>query len=528
MKSFMKGAVLLTLAGFLVKGLSAVYRVPFQNLVGDQGFYIYQQVYPFIGIFSVWTSYGFAVAVSKVLADHDSREHAALLRIAFGCIAAISAFFFIALFFGSGVLAVWMGDGKLSGLLKVSAFAVLLMPPLAVYKGFFQSHNRMEPVAYSQVWEQAVRVSVILLGTWLVVSSGSSLYAAGQTALSGTVAGELAGVLLLFWFFQKRNMAPSAGLSVKVWPVVKNMLAVSLSVSMSSLILLFFQLVDSFTVFRLLTDSGLGELAAMKQKGVYDRGQPLVQFGLLIATSLALAIVPLIAHTVKKSSGRSANLYAQLAFRTSFLFAFAAAAGLTLVMPYVNETLFETRDESEALIVFSWQIVWTSLILVMNGILHGLGKTKVPAQLLAIGLIVKILGNWLLIPVWGVLGAAIAGNVGLIVIVAGLFLYFKSVWPIRFAPLRYYGWIFAAALAMAAAVIGWALLMDQFAVDGLSSRLGALLTTLTAVPLGAGLFLVIIAKSRIITEREWYIIPFGRKMAGLQLAINSRRKGGNS
>ena len=86
----MKGAVLLTLAGFVVKLLSAVYRVPFQNMVGDQGFYIYQQVYPFIGIFAAWTSYGFAVAVSKVLADAPDAEQGGILRIAFGFIAAES------------------------------------------------------------------------------------------------------------------------------------------------------------------------------------------------------------------------------------------------------------------------------------------------------------------------------------------------------------------------------------------------------------------------------------------------------
>ena len=45
MKSYMKGALLLTVAALVVKVLSAVYRVPFQNLVGDQGLYVYQQVY---------------------------------------------------------------------------------------------------------------------------------------------------------------------------------------------------------------------------------------------------------------------------------------------------------------------------------------------------------------------------------------------------------------------------------------------------------------------------------------------------
>ena len=84
MKTFMKGASILTISAIIVKLLGAVYRVPFQNLVGDKGFYIYQQVYPFIGIFIVWTSYGFAVAVSKLLAGSTSRGEAkAMMRVAF-------------------------------------------------------------------------------------------------------------------------------------------------------------------------------------------------------------------------------------------------------------------------------------------------------------------------------------------------------------------------------------------------------------------------------------------------------------
>lgn len=524
MKSFMKGAVLLTMAGLIVKVLSAVYRVPFQNLVGDQGFYIYQQVYPFIAIFGIWTSYGFAVAVSKLMADHDLHHHGTILRIAFKFIAVVSLLVFVFLYFGAERLAQWMGDSQLSALLKVGAFTVLLMPPLAVLKGYFQARNDMAPVAYAQVSEQAIRVAVILIGTWVVVTSGFSLYVAGQTAMFGAVAGEVAGVALLIVYFRKRLFQFNPASSIQTWPLVKQMVAISLSVSMSSLILLFFQLADSFTVFRLLTESGLDRLSAMEQKGIYDRGQPLVQFGILIATSLTLAIVPLVAEMSKKSSGRSAQLYAQLAFRISFLFAFASAFGLTVVMPYVNETLFQTREESVALIVFSWQIVWMSLLLVMTAMLHGLGKVRVPALLLTAGLLVKIAGNLLLIPVFGVTGAAVAGNMGLALVVAGLFVYFKKIWPIQFAPARYYGWLLVSACVMALVVFCWELLADWLLFDGFPSRMAALFVTMTAIPLGATVFLPVIAKSRIITEKEWYILPLGRQMAGLQLTINRKKK----
>ncbi|TAA69713.1 polysaccharide biosynthesis protein [Planococcus salinarum] len=525
MKSFMKGAVLLTLAGLIVKILSAVYRVPFQNMVGDQGFYIYQQVYPFIAVFGIWTSYGFAVAVSKMLADSDRQEHRAIFRIAFWVIAGISLVIFAALFLGADLLAAWMGDGQLSGLLKVGSFAVLLMAPLAVMKGSFQASSRMEPVAYAQVTEQVIRVAVILLGTWIVVTNGFSLYTAGQTAMLGAVIGELAAVGLLIYFFYKKIVWHPQPAAVPLWPTVKKMLVISLSVSMSSLILLIFQMADSFSVFRLLEASGWETLRAMEQKGIYDRGQPLAQFGLLVATSLALSIVPLVAQMQRKKNGRSAQLYAKLAYRISLLFAVAAAAGLTFVMPYVNEMLFQTREQSAALIVFSWQIVWMSLLLILTALLQGIGKVRVPALLMAGGLVVKIIGNWLLVPVYGVMGAALAGNLGLAFIVCGLVLYFKIQWPLQFAPPRFYGWLFAASAAMGAVVLGWAVFTDWTLFDALPSRFAATLTALTAVPLGAAVFLVLIARSRIITEKQWYVMPFGRKMAKLQLAINSKKKG---
>ena len=48
------------------------------------------------------------------------------------------------------------------------------MPMLAVLKGKFQADGKMQPVAYAQVIEQAVRVIIILLGTWIVVSTSKN------------------------------------------------------------------------------------------------------------------------------------------------------------------------------------------------------------------------------------------------------------------------------------------------------------------------------------------------------------------
>ncbi|CAM5695003.1 hypothetical protein LSPH24S_00359 [Lysinibacillus sphaericus] len=193
MKSYMKGAALLTIAALIVKILSAIYRVPFQNLVGDEGFYIYQQVYPVISIFVVWTSSGFAVAISKMLADNDcvvdveerTQRRRSIMRIIFRYLTILSWVFFIALFAGADVIAKMMGDANLAPLLRTGSFIVLVMPALAIFKGGFQSRGIMEPIAYAQVLEQTVRVAVILTGTFIIMATSKSLYGAGQMAIIG-------------------------------------------------------------------------------------------------------------------------------------------------------------------------------------------------------------------------------------------------------------------------------------------------------------------------------------------------------
>ncbi|MGE7624306.1 putative polysaccharide biosynthesis protein [Viridibacillus sp. NPDC096237] len=529
MKVYVKGVALLTLAALFVKILSMMYRVPFQNLVGDQGFYIYQQVYPFVAIFVVWTSSGFAVAISKMLADAEDRDGGVwrreLLRVVFYYLSVLSIIFFVILFGGADLFAKWMGDSALASLLRTGAFVTLCMPALAVYKGLFQARGIMTPVAYAQVIEQTVRVLVILGGTWIVMKTTSSLYQAGQMAMAGTVVGELAGIILLWIYFKKFKQGDKIVVRKKIaiFPVLKELTILSITVSVSGLLLLFFQLVDSFTVFETLTKSGIPTLEAMETKGIYDRGQPLVQVGLVIATSLSLAIVPLVAHTSKKDNGRGAERFIQLTYRTALLFGFAATLGLMLVMPYVNEMLFATRELSNVLIVFVVQIIWLSLILTLTAMLQGLGKLKIPTLILIVGFIVKVICNKLFIIRWGIIGAVYASNLGLICSAIGLIYYFKKVRPIRFAPSRFYICTALASIVMIGCVLFWGYFAEQWLFTSLPSRLNAALTGSSAALIGAFVFLTIIAKYKVLASRDWFLLPFGRRMASYQLWLQRKK-----
>lgn len=533
MKSYMKGAALLTIAALIVKVLSAIYRVPFQNLVGDEGFYIYQQVYPFMAIFVVLTSSGFAVAISKMLADNDllkDQEHreqrrSSILRIVFRYLTVLSFIFFAILFGGADLLAQMMGDANLAPLLRTGAFIVLFMPALAILKGGFQSRGIMKPVAYAQVVEQAVRVCVILAGTFLIMTTTKSLYGAGRMAIAGTVIGEIMGFLLLAHLYKKRfgGFIVKRGNPLPSLPILKEVTLLSLSVSMSSLLLLGYQLVDSFTVYSLLVESGMSETLAKETKGVYDRGQPLVQLGVVIASSLSLAIVPLVAHMSKKNKGRNATPFIQLTYRTSVLFGWAASLGLVLVMPYVNTMLFKTDMLSEVLMLYVLQIVPLSIILTFTAILQGYGKLKKPAVFLFIGFIIKVIMNVLTIGSIGVMGAALANNIGLMITAIALVVYLKKITDIQLAPASFYKKVGIASVSMAVIVIVWLQIVPALLSRYVSERMVAVIAGLSAVGIGAIVLITIIAKLRVLAEKEWYLLPLGRRMAVYQLWLNQKK-----
>ena len=517
MKKFMRGALLLTIAAILAKVLSAIYRIPFQNMVGDQGFYVFQQVYPFASLFVVLASSGFAIAISKVLVDEQQMERRQQIKkVVFSYLLLLGLLFFIVLFFGAGYFAAWMGDEQLTSLIRIAAFVPLAMPLIAIFKGSFQAYNEMQRIAYAQLIEQSVRVVIILGGTMVVMATSQSIYTAGKVAIFGIVIGSF-GSLLYLWLSDRQQSVQFFRVSGALWDmaILKKVTAYSISISMSSLVVILFQFVDSFTILNGLLRNGVSMLEAMTIKGIYDRGQSLVQFSMVLVSAMAMAIVPMIAY--KAQRGKEIP-YVQLTYRVSLLMSVAAAVGLVLVMPYANQMLFETDALSAMLSVYVLQIIPLCFVLTFTAVLQGYGKLLWPTVFIAIAILLKVLFNPLFIRHFDVYGAAIANNIALTVAAICFVVYIKCWQRVQLAKGDYYGKLVVATITMVVAVRAVEMLLPAMAGRG-----SAAITAAILIMVGVCMFLFVVAKLRLLAEREWFLLPFGRRMAALQLFLNRKK-----
>lgn len=519
MKQFMKGASLLTLATLVVKILSAIYRVPYQNMVGDEGFYVYQQVYPFIGIIVIWTSYGVAVALSKMLAERVEEERRVVRQIALRLLIVGSIAFWVILQLGAPLLAQWMGDFQLVPLLRNVSWLALLIAPIALMKGELQADGRMDVIAKSNVIEQFVRVAIVIASAALVTTSGLSIYDAGKYAVLGSVVGSLVATYTL-WKVYRLSPKQQPSISYGAFTGVRReLVTLSISLSASSLILLLFQLVDSFTVFQALSVHETVQ-ESMRLKGIYDRGQPFVQLGILVATSLSLAIVPMIAHYEKQRRYRSTESMTQLTIRIAVVFGVAATVGLWLVLPPLNVLLFEHNEGVLALRIFILQIVLLSVIFPLTAILQGKGYVGYPIVIFVIGIVLKSVITTPLTVEYGIVGSSLSSVIGLTLITICILIVFRRHVVRGVLGKQYVSILSSATLFM---VVTVQLTLSLLPVVTSHERLQAMVETFASVGVGGASFLFVVLRYRMIREKEWYMVPFGKQLAKLQLMIGKKR-----
>ncbi|WHY80036.1 polysaccharide biosynthesis protein [Neobacillus sp. WH10] len=523
----LKGAFILTIAALLTKILSAFYRIPFQNIVGDIGFYIYQQVYPFYGMAMVLSTTGFPVVISKLYAEQkekgDNEKSRLFLFVSFVYLQIIGILCFIILYAGADQIARWMNDPHLSILIRVVSIVFLIFPFVSLLRGYYQAIGEMVPTALSQVGEQTTRVLTIIFLSYLFMEKGYSLYFVGGGAMFGSITGSMIASLILFMFLRKRKewkvIAPSRGMiqnnPVEVKRIVKMLTFQGLMICLSGMLMVFMQLADSLNLFSLLVSSGTERDIAKSLKGVFDRGQPLIQLGTVAATSMSLALVPLISR--ERLAAKPDFLYhkIQVAIKISIVIGLGASAGLWAIIEPTNRMLFENANGSAVLGVLSFVILFTSIISTIIAIMQGLGSLLYPAIAVVLSFPLKYILNMVFIPLYGTMGAAISSLLALGLVTIFLFIKFKKMIVIPLLTSRFLGIVLTGTIAMVFVLKGYLFLTNPIVATLGSERLGAALQSLSAVLLGGFLFLVIIVRGNVFNEEELGLFPFGRKLIHL-------------
>lgn len=418
--TFLKGALILTVAGIVVKIIGSVNRILLSRLLGGEGVGLYQMAYPIYLLALSVSSAGIPVAISIIVAEkialHDYRGANRVFRISLGVLAATGLLFTFLLYYGAGWLIEnhFVRDARAYYAIAALAPAIFFVTVLSSYRGYFQGLQMMTPTAVSQIFEQLLRVITMIVFAYILLPRGLEFAAAG--ASFGAGPGAAAGLLVLLYFYWRHKPGfkhhmenQPQGIQESSVSIITRIVKLALPVSLANIMLPVVSNIDLLIVPARLEVAGYSVEQATELFG-YLTGMavPLVNLATILTASLAASLVPAVSEAY--TLGNKQRIYQRIAtaMRISNLITIPSFVGMWLLATPISQMLYGTPNAGTSIAILSVGIFLLGIHQVTTGVLQGLGHTAIPVINMGASAVVKIIMSWLLtaMPALGIMGAA--------------------------------------------------------------------------------------------------------------------------
>lgn len=539
--NFVVQGSILAVAGIIVRLIGILYRVPMTNIIGDEGMGYYSTAFNVYNIMLILSSYSLPLAVSKMvsarMAKGQYRNAVRVLKAALVYATVVGGIAcFITWNFADFFATTAFNTPFCVYALKTLAPTIWIMAYLGVLRGFFQGHGTMIPTAISQIFEQVINaaISVVAAGVLFKIGLDSNrVYnttgypqafgAAGGTI--GTGAGALAALLFMLLLFsiywpvvKRRKRRDRSRRTDSYGDISVTFLFTVVPVIISSAVYNINAVVDNSIMAYGMEALGRGK-EFLSLWGIYNnKYMLLVHVPLAMANSLSSSLIPSLSGAVARKEKGAVIAKTSLAIRFAMLIAIPSAVGLTVLSAPINNLLFKSGDNTDAirmLITGSAAVIFLSMSTVTNAILQGINHMNVPVRNAFISLILHIGVLYLMLMVFkmGIYSMVFAN------IAFAVFMCILNAIAIR-RYLNYRQEIVKTFLlpAVASAFMGAAAFGVYKGVTLIikSNLLGTIFAVLAAI----AVYGVLLIKLRCVDEEELYSMPGGTKVIRLSRKLH--------
>lgn len=394
--SFLEGAYIATACIFISKLLGILYVIPFYRIIGKQGGALYGYAYNIYNVFLTISSVGIPFAISKLTSEYtalgEKNKKIRMYRLASYAVAAFSLLSFLVCFiFSEPIAKLIIGD--ISGgnsmedvvfVIRCISFTLLIVPMLSIKRGYLQGHKYISQPSLSQIVEQIVRISVLLIGSYIFVYFVKSVRnAVGISVLAAGIGGLAAYIYLSFVVRSNKN---ELGLSVGIAgtrsedkKIIKDIIVCALPFIIINLANTLYTSTDMVLVLRTLPKLGFNAEETEFISSVFTTWG--TKFNAIITSVSTGLIVSLIPHIVSDyTSGRSADVNTN--FNKCLKMIMLIIAPLSCFISLMSDsfwTIFYGYDKTGPYVIRFTIIVtvFDCLYMVLNSLMQSLNRKQI-------------------------------------------------------------------------------------------------------------------------------------------------------
>ena len=527
-KSFVKGAVILGVAGLICKVIGALFRVPLYNMLGD-GMKYYEAVYPFYSTLLVISSAGLPTAISRMVAERvalgDIFGAKRVFRKSLVLLSIIGTVTTAMMYFGADFIAALTVGPLAAPSFRMMSPALLIVSLMCSYRGYLQGMQQMTGTAMSQLAEQAGKLAIglYLAARWM--PRGLEYGAMG--AVAGVTLSELLALLVIgaFYLFRKRDIELAQNEQVVQTSdkgIIRGMLAIAIPVTIGAAIMPIMGIVDASLINSTLLSIGFSVAeASMRFVALRSNVTIIINMPAVLTIALAMSLVPAISAARTANDQKAIHSVSAMGIKLAMFIGIPCAVGLFALAGPVIDLLFDIDAQRLSIATALMRtsavgVIFLSLVQTLTGILQGAGKQQIPVINLFIGGIVKVVLMLTLMrnPSIEIQGAAISTTA--CYTVAGVL---DAIYLIRFTKLKlnvldtFIKPLVAALIMGGAAYFSYGLIHSKIASNTVA--------TAGAILIGVVLYLVGVLWMQMFSEEDFSFMPGGKILRKLQFRRGS-------
>ncbi len=427
-ETFKQSVVALLISQVIVKVLGLVYKLYLTNRngFGDEGNAISSAGYQVYALILSFTSIGIPGAISRLVAERSAKgDHKGAYKI---FKVAIIMFSIIGLC-GSLTLALF-AEQIANNYLKIpeAKYSIIALAPsvffstiISVFRGYFGGRENQKDTAKGQSIDQVTKtVSTIVFieASVMLMSNPNTRIMAACANFSSTVANIFEFLYLYKAFLKQRYeinidiRSSTNSKPIRLLTIIKEIVKVAVPISLTAVIGTIAKNIDSTTIVNKLKDIIGYEKAKVEYGILSGKVETLIAFPLSFNTAITTALLPSIVAARGNLKSKEDRINKSILFGT--LMTIPIISIFICFGDEILKLLFPNASSGATILkISSISIIFITINQMLNVILYGIGKTKVPIIAVTCGVIVKAILNNILVPrvdliIGGTNGAAIA------------------------------------------------------------------------------------------------------------------------
>lgn len=460
-QSLLTGAGVLAIATVIVKLVSALYKIPLTDyLLGVEGYAYFTGAYAvYTPLYSISMA-GLPIAVSKLVSQNielgrvrDARRIFNVSRKLFFIVGICGTLLLAAVAVPYSRM-VNSPENYISMLAIAPCIVFCCM--MSSFRGYYEGLKNMTPTGVSQVVEAVVKLGFGLVATWIFVARCKSSYAnnnvdgvatvfgvtvrneqdmlsaiypyASAVAILGVTLGSVFGLLYLWLHYKRKGFGFTRAELVNSPPpksdkVLRNqIIKIAAPVALSSLIVNVSNIIDDTMIRTRLAHAmevggdviksmyaySLSAAGTAQEKigdYLYGTHASVLNIKNLVPTivmTLGISAIPMLATAWTAKDRREIRKTVESTLRVSMMVALPAGLGIAALSKPILELLYSKQTHmipiaAPILCVYGFGVFMFSVASPVTNMLQAVGRMDIPLKSVAIGSIVKIILNFVLI-----------------------------------------------------------------------------------------------------------------------------------